>query len=112
MKKSRHNQSEDALREFSLILNRSETGQEAYEIVQAILTPRERRDIGLRWRLVKLLALGMTQRAIAHKLGISLCKITRGARELKYGPPGFRSAITRACRHSIEARLRSKTVSR
>mgnify|MGYP001603770556 CR=1 FL=1 len=106
MKQARVNKSDDALREFAIILSRSETGQEAHEIMLAILTPRERKAIALRWRLVKLLALGMTQRAISRKLGISLCKITRGARELKYGPPGFRSAIARACRHAIEARPR------
>jgi Trp operon repressor len=43
-----------------------------------------------------MLEKGVTQRAIATALGVSLCKITRGSHELKYGPPGFRNAIRRA----------------
>lgn len=48
-----------------------------------ILTEAERRDLGLRWRLMKMLNDGMAQREVASKLGISLCKITRGSRVLK-----------------------------
>ena len=32
---------------------------------------------------MKLLLAGRTQRSIAAELGLSLCKITRGSRELK-----------------------------
>ncbi len=48
-----------------------------------IFTPRERRDIALRWELMKMLRASVPQRAIAAKLGVSLCKITRGAKVLK-----------------------------
>ncbi|MBD3393199.1 MAG: transcriptional regulator [Chitinivibrionales bacterium] len=48
-----------------------------------IFTPRERKDIALRWQLMKMLAEGVSQRRVAEKLGISLCKITRGARVLR-----------------------------
>lgn len=48
-----------------------------------IFTKRELRDIGLRWELMRMLHRGLTQRRIAADLGISLCKITRGARILK-----------------------------
>lgn len=51
--------------------------------LQELLTPGEFHDLGLRWELVELLAAGMSQRQIAAKLGISLCKITRGAKILK-----------------------------
>ena len=51
--------------------------------LQELLTPGELHDLGLRWELVELLAVGMSQRQIAAKLGISLCKITRGAKILK-----------------------------
>lgn len=46
-------------------------------------TPSELRDMALRWRLMKMLKLGRTQREIARDLKISLCKITRGSRILK-----------------------------
>jgi TrpR family trp operon transcriptional repressor len=48
-----------------------------------ILTPSEINNLVLRWELVKLLDKGVSQREIGRMLGISLCKITRGSRELK-----------------------------
>jgi TrpR family trp operon transcriptional repressor len=51
--------------------------------MEGILTPGELEEIGRRWELVKLLERGVSQRQIAKKLGMSLCKITRGSRELK-----------------------------
>jgi len=48
-----------------------------------IFTPAELDDISLRWKLLKELHKGMTQRKIAEKYGISLCKITRGSKVLK-----------------------------
>lgn len=48
-----------------------------------IFTPTERRDLELRWKLMGMLKQGETQRGIAQKLGVSLCKITRGASILK-----------------------------
>ena len=48
-----------------------------------IFTPAEIQDVALRWRLMQLLHKDMPQRQIASKLGISLCKITRGSKVLK-----------------------------
>lgn len=48
-----------------------------------ILTRSECDNLSLRWQLLKLLDNGVSQRAIAQQLGISLCKITRGAKILK-----------------------------
>jgi len=48
-----------------------------------IFTPAELDDISLRWKLLKDLHKGVTQRKIAEKYGISLCKITRGSKVLK-----------------------------
>lgn len=50
---------------------------------RSLFTQKERADIASRWALVKLLDQGVTQRKIAGDLGVSLCKITRGSRELK-----------------------------
>ena len=66
---------------------------EVRDWLQALLTPCERDRICLRWRLVCLLADGVPQREIARRLGISLCKITRGSRELKRGPRLFRKVV-------------------
>lgn len=45
-----------------------------------IFTPAERETLSLRWKLMTGLAEGRSQRAIAAELGLSLCKITRGAK--------------------------------
>ena len=54
-----------------------------------LLTPAETADIASRWALVKALREGKTQREIAKNLGVSLCKITRGSRELKKPSSAF-----------------------
>jgi TrpR family transcriptional regulator, trp operon repressor len=48
-----------------------------------IFTSAELDDLTLRWKLLAELTEGRTQRDISKRLGISLCKITRGARLLK-----------------------------
>jgi TrpR family trp operon transcriptional repressor len=57
--------------------------KEMISFFQEIFTPREISDITLRWQLLKELYEGNTQRSIAEKHGISLCKITRGSKVLK-----------------------------
>ncbi|MFW6313535.1 MAG: Trp family transcriptional regulator [Spirochaetota bacterium] len=63
------------------------------ELLSALLTPTEMRRIAQRWELVKLLEEGVTQREIARRLGISLCNITRGSRELKKPGSALRSIL-------------------
>ncbi len=53
------------------------------EFFDEIFTPAERRDLSLRWESMKLLMEKIPQRKISKQLGISLCKITRGAKVLK-----------------------------
>ena len=48
-----------------------------------IFTEKERKDLELRWELMRLLHQGARQRDICSQLGISLCKITRGSKILK-----------------------------
>ncbi len=48
-----------------------------------IFSEAELKDISLRWELLKKLRQGLPQRQIAAELGISLCKITRGAKIIK-----------------------------
>lgn len=61
--------------------------------LDSLLTPREVFDLAGRWELVKLLDEGWTQRDIAAHLGMSLCKITRGARELRRPDAPFRRVL-------------------
>ncbi len=59
----------------------------------SILTDKEVSDISSRWELVKKLDEGMPQRAIASELGLSLCKITRGSKELHKNHSAFKKVL-------------------
>ena len=65
------------------------------QFLKEIFTPAELDDISLRWKLLKDLHNGMTQRKIAEKYGISLCKITRGSKVLKNENSMVLKALTR-----------------
>ena len=86
-----------ALKELAAVLADTREPAAMRSLLEALLTPRERARLALRWRLVCLLASGMHQRTIARKLGISLCKITRGSRELKQCPL-FRQKVSQFIR--------------
>jgi len=53
------------------------------KLMNELLTKSEISDLTLRWNLLCMLSEGLSQREIAAKLGVSLCKITRGAKILK-----------------------------
>ncbi len=63
------------------------TEVDSYDKMQGIFndmfTEKEKDDFALRWRLMKEIYNGKSQRAIAAELGISLCKITRGSKILR-----------------------------
>jgi len=59
------------------------------DFLRCLLTPAEIADIAGRWALVKALRQKISQREIAKDLGVSLCKITRGSRELKKPDSAF-----------------------
>lgn len=63
------------------------------EFLKSILTENEVKDISSRWELVKLLDKGLSQRKIVDELKLSLCKITRGSKELKKRDSAFKKVI-------------------
>jgi TrpR family trp operon transcriptional repressor len=63
------------------------------DFLYCLLTPAETADIAARWALVKELKRRTPQREIAKDLGISLCKITRGSRELKKPGSAFQRML-------------------
>lgn len=65
------------------VISSFEDLKEMEKFFEEIFTPAELADISLRWKLMKDLHNGMTQRKIAQKYSISLCKITRGSKILK-----------------------------
>ncbi len=54
-----------------------------HRFFREIFTKKEIEDLSLRWELMQQLQQGYPQREIASRLGISLCKITRGAKIIK-----------------------------
>ncbi|MBO7299674.1 MAG: transcriptional regulator, partial [Kiritimatiellae bacterium] len=69
--------------ELAIALSKMSDPEEISQFLREICSPAECKSIASRWQLMKLLELGETQRAIAKKLHLSLCKITRGAKYLK-----------------------------
>ena len=63
------------------------------EFCECIFTPAEIKDLVNRWLLVKEIDKGTTQREIARKFGMSLCKITRGSKELAKPDSAFRKVL-------------------
>jgi TrpR family trp operon transcriptional repressor len=74
---------DENISELSLALSKVSDPELIKSFLEGLLTPAERADIAARWALVKELENKVPQREIAKKLGLSLCKITRGSRELK-----------------------------
>ncbi len=59
-----------------------------------LLTPAEYKELALRWQIVKLLHRGISQRAIAQKLGVGIATVSRGSRELLDPKGGFNRAFS------------------
>jgi TrpR family trp operon transcriptional repressor len=83
----------DSMEELSQTLASVNDSVLLKDFLKALLTPQEYNAVAARWALVRLLDQGMTQRKIAETLGLSLCKITRGSREMKKEESSFRKMI-------------------
>jgi TrpR family trp operon transcriptional repressor len=83
----------DKINEISKVLAKVRDPEFIALFLKSILTRKEILDISSRWELVKMLDQGISQRKIAKILGISLCKITRGSRELKKENSIFKNFI-------------------
>ena len=71
------------IHEISRVVALTDDAELIEDFLYSILTPTEAQNIAARWELVKLMDRGVSQRKIAERLGLSLCKITRGSKELK-----------------------------
>lgn len=83
----------DKIKEISEVLSETDDKELIEIFLKSILTSNEIDEISSRWEIVKLLYEGMSQRKISEKLGVSLCKITRGSKELKKQPSPFKRMV-------------------
>ena len=83
----------DPIGEIAAIFARSRDEDLVADFLRQLLTDDELKAVALRWRLVRMLREGVPQREIARRLGVSLCKITRGSRELKRRDGAFRRVL-------------------
>ena len=84
---------DENLKEMSGTLSRIKDRALIEDFLRCLLTPGEIADIAGRWALVKALQQNKSQREIAKDLGVSLCKITRGSRELKKPNSAFKRIV-------------------
>lgn len=71
------------LKELITVFTKIRNQGEMEKLFSEIFTNAEKKDFSLRWSLMKDLYNGLTQREIAKKRKISLCKITRGSKIVK-----------------------------
>ena len=83
----------ESFTEICKILSDCPGENEAREFLSCLCTPAEREDFSKRWLSVKELYVGTPQREIAKKFNMSLCKITRGSRELQKENSAFKKIL-------------------
>ena len=81
------------IKELCHLIKKSDDEAFIYEFFNCLFTKPELKDIANRWLLVKEIDAGTTQREIANKFSMSLCKITRGSRELNKEDSAFRKML-------------------
>ena len=73
----------NSIQEISKLINNINSDVDVFNFLTEILTPAEVETLSKRWRILKMLSEGRTQRDIAKELNVSLCKVTRGSKILK-----------------------------
>jgi TrpR family trp operon transcriptional repressor len=85
----------DNLKEISRILAKLNSARIIEEFMRSILTDNEAKNLSSRWEIIKRIDQGIPQRKIANDLRLSLCKITRGSRELKKSNSVLKKILTK-----------------
>jgi len=85
---------DENLAELALALAKTKEPSLIEDFLRRLLTPSERADIAARWALVKALEQKIPQRVISKTLGLSLCKITRGSKEMKNPGEAFQKMLS------------------
>ena len=71
------------IKDISNILGKINSQNDICNFLLEILTDSEVETLSKRWRILKMLNEGKTQREISKELQVSLCKVTRGSKILK-----------------------------
>lgn len=88
------NNEEDGWRRFLELCLRSRKENELHELLEAVLTPTERREISFRILILRELLKGeKNQRIIAKELPTSIANVTRGSNVLKQIGSGLRRTL-------------------
>ena len=85
---------QDSIKELSGLLAKIDDEAFIYDFLQCLLSKPELKAIASRWLIVKEIDNGTTQREIAKKFSMSLCKITRGSKELNKPDSAFRKMLS------------------
>jgi len=89
------------LSELALALAKTKDPLLIKNFLRRLLTPSELSDIAARWALVKALEQKISQREISKTLGLSLCKITRGSKEMKNPDQAFQKMLAKGRKNSL-----------
>lgn len=79
--------------ELCKTINKNNNEELLISFFESLLSPSEIVDISKRWLLVKELDEGIVQRDISTKYNVSLCKISRGMKELKKENSAFKTML-------------------
>jgi TrpR family trp operon transcriptional repressor len=82
------------IQELAIAITKISDPDIAGQFLHNILTPKEFEEIALRLQIFKMLKKGIPQRSIAKKLKVSIGTISRGSRELQYGPQGIHTVLS------------------
>ena len=61
------------------------SAQHMLAALEGLLTPYEQQELINRLQIFELLSQGLSQRQVAHQLGVGIATVTRGSRALKAG---------------------------
>ena len=87
----------DDFEELSAAIARLRGAGEVSRFLEELFSPSECVEFSKRWALMRELLAGKSQRAVARELGMSLCKITRGARYARDPESLLRRGAMAAC---------------
>ena len=84
---------QESYEELCSLISKIQDEETLKEVFSCLFTGNERKALTERWQIVKELTAGTTQREIAKKYNMSLCKITRGSKELQKPDCGFKKLL-------------------